>query len=102
MCRTRQHGVVVTLTFASGDLMAIKVERWLALFVSAALAACGSSQGVPVAAGAAGTQAQAGNPNPPTGGLLQGPGAFVVDSTEDATDRLPGDGRCATAAGKCS
>ncbi len=42
------------------------------------------------------------SPNPPTGGLLQGPGTFIVDTTEDATDAIPGDGKCATQDGKCS
>src|SRR5689334_17767092 len=81
----------------------VGARRWLALFLCAGLAACGGSQVPGVAdAGHPGDQPESTDPNPPTGGFLQGPGTFVVNSTEDATDLVPGDGRCATAAGKCS
>ncbi len=78
------------------QLSGLNFAAILLLLVSV-LGGCGRSQSVSDATGA--TPA---SPNPPTGGFLQGPGTFVVDSTDDATDALPGDGRCATAAGKCS
>lgn len=78
-------------------------QHLVALALLIALAACGRSESVSAPA-ASGTPppSSTGSANPPGGGLLQGPGTFVVDTTDDAVDALPGNGKCATAAGACS